>query len=193
MLMGGPLDRGRHRRYTIRVDNKGAPHMTDNNTLLTGSVRDEYIKQRFEINDGVESPVDVNNLSQEFIKVREDFAAWYDAKTEEQMELIDEISDRTYYIIDEEEYDAFIEELNDYGITTAEQFSDAFRGEYEGTGDSVSTKFTEEYCDDCGLNGNVPELFQNAIDYELVWYQSFQYEFNTVEFKGNTYFFYNHF
>ena len=165
--------------------------MTDNNTLLTGSVRDEYIKQRFEMNDGVEFSVDVNNLSEGFMKARLDFATWYDGKTEEQQELIDEISDRTYCIIDEEEYDAFIEELKGYGITTAEQFSDAFRGEYEGTGDSVSTKFTEEYCDDCGLTYNIPELFQNAIDYELVWYQSFQYDFSTIEFKGNTYFFAN--
>ena len=131
------------------------------------------------------------NLSAEFIKAREDFADWYDAKSEEMMELIDEISDRTCFIIDEDEYDEFIKELDSSGITTAEQFADAFCGEHEGQGDHVASKFTEDYCDDLGYN--VPELFQNAIDYELVWYQSFQYEFFTIEFKGNTYFFHNNF
>ena len=61
-------------------------------------------------------------LSPEFIKAREDFASWYDSKTEDMQALIDEISDRTYFIIDEDEYDAFISELGDYGITDASSF-----------------------------------------------------------------------
>ena len=132
-------------------------------------------------------------LSPKFIKAREDFANWYDNKSEETQELIDEISDRTYYIIDEDEYDGFMEELSSYGITTAEQFQDAFCGEHEGHGERVCAKFAEEWVDNIGDLHLVPEYLQGAIDYELVWYSSIRYDFMEVEFKGNTYFFHNHF
>jgi len=131
-------------------------------------------------------------LSPQFIKAREDFANWYDNKPEEIQELIDEIADRTSFIIDEDEYDEFIEVLSDYGITTAEQFEDRFRGEWEGYGQQVYAQFAEEWCDDTGLNADVPDLFVSAIDYEQVYYQSLQYDFNDVDFRGNRYFFYNH-
>ena len=35
----------------------------------------------------------------------------------------------------------------------------------------------------------MPSFLQNAIDYELVWYQSMRYDYYDLEFKGNTYFF----
>lgn len=122
----------------------------------------------------------------------EDFTAWYDAKSDEMQELIDEISTQTSYIIDEDEFDSFIEELDSYGITTSTQFEDAFRGEWEGYGERVTTEFSEEYCDEW-LTCEVPELIKYAIDYQLVWYQSLQHEFFTIEFKDNTYFFHNSF
>ena len=100
--------------------------MSDNTVLLTGSIREQYIAQRFELNGGHESTVDVNNLSEEFMKSQLDFAAWYDAKYEETQSLIDEISDRTSYIIDEEDYDSFIEELANQGINDAQSFEDSF-------------------------------------------------------------------
>jgi len=131
-------------------------------------------------------------LTPQFIKAREDFANWYDNKPEEIQELIDEIADRTSFIIDEDEYDEFIEVLSDYGITTAEQFEDRFRGEWEGYGEDIYAKFAEEWCDDTGLNADVPDLFVHAIDYGQVYYQSLQYDFNDVDFRGNRYFFYNY-
>ena len=164
--------------------------MSDNNVLLTGSVRDEYIKQRFELNDGHESTVDVNNLSEEFMKARLDFAAWYDAKSEDEQLFIDEISDRTYQIIDEEDYDDFIEELADYGITTASEFEDAFFGEWEGYGERIYAQFSEDLIEEMGYDIQ-PEFIANCVDWELVWYSSLRYDYQTVEFKGNTYFFRN--
>ena len=132
-------------------------------------------------------------ISAEFIKAREDFAHWYDSKSEETQELIDEIADRTSYIIDEDEYDKFMEEIASYGITTAEQFMDAFRGEWEGYGERVVGQFAEEWVEDCCLIGNIPEFLQGCIDYEMVWYSTLRYDFNEIEFNGNTYFLYNNF
>ena len=131
-----------------------------------------------------------STLSPEFIKSREDFEAWYDAKSEDDQLLIDEISDRTYYIIDEEDYDDFIEELADYGITNASEFEDAFNGEWEGYGERIYAEFSEQLIEDIGYDIQ-PEFIQNCIDWELVWYSSLRYDYQTVEFKGNTYFFRN--
>ena len=126
-------------------------------------------------------------LSPEFIKARDDFGAWYDAKSEDEQQLIDEISDRTCYIIDEDEYDEFIEELADYGITTAEEFEDAFEGEWEGFGERIYAEFSEDLIEQCGYSIQ-PEFIANCIDWELVWYSALRYDYNTIEFKGNTYF-----
>ena len=131
-------------------------------------------------------------LSAEFIKEQEDFAAWYDAKSEDMQALIDEISDRTSYIIDEDEYDAFIDELDSYGITDAETFADAYYGEIEGTGERVTSEFTEQLCEECGYSIE-PDFIANCIDWSLVWYSAIRYDFNAVEFKGNTYFFSNNY
>ena len=136
--------------------------------------------------------VSTPNLSPEFIKAREDFAAWYDAKSEDMQEFIDEISDRTSFIIDEEEYDEFINELDSYGITTAQQFEDAFQGEWEGYGERIYALFSEDLIDQFGYSIE-PEFISHCIDWELVWYSGLRYDYNAVEFKGNTYFFSNHF
>ena len=145
------------------------------------------------IEEGFTKVVPTEKLTTEFMKARLDFAAWYDSKPEEIQFLIDEISDRTSFIIDEADYDKFIEQLADYGITTAEQFADAFEAEYEGYGEHIYAKFAEEFCDSACLTEGVPELFINAIDFEMVYYQSLQYDFMDFDFNGNRYFFRNHF
>ena len=128
-------------------------------------------------------------LSPQFIKEREAFAAWYDAKDVEIQSLIDCISDRTNFIIDEEEYDEFIIELKDYGITNCVEFEDAFDGEFEGCGENVLTEFAEQFCEDTGILGSLSEIAENCIDYNQVWYYAFQHDFDYVVFNGNSYFF----
>ena len=130
-------------------------------------------------------------LSPEFTAAREAFAAWYDSKDSDTQELIDTISERTYFIIDVNEYDAFIAMLaNDMDITTAEQFEDAFYQEYEFTGEHITAKFAEEFCDDVyPIDDNVADIYRYAIDYQLVWYSMLRHDFTDVEFKGNTYIF----
>jgi len=136
-----------------------------------------------------------DKLSAEFIKAREDFAAWYDAKSEDEQAFIDEISDRTSYIIDEDEYDAFIDELDSYGITDAETFADAYYGEIEGIGKYVTAEFTEQVIEEgCYLSSaDLPTFITNHIDYQSIWDCELRFDFNAVEFKGNTYFFNNNY
>jgi len=132
---------------------------------------------------------DIDNLSDKFMKSRIDFAAWYDTKPEEIQYLIDEISERTSFIIDEDEYDEFIEVLADYDITTAEQFEDAFRGEFEGYGQHILTEFTENLIDEIGYLDQVPDILKSAIDFELVYYQTVRYDYIDFQFRENTYIF----
>ena len=160
--------------------------------FIVHSLHERFPSHSFTLFPPVSVFIMTATLSPEFVTARDNFAAWYDAKPEEIQYLIDEISDRTSFIIDEADYDNFIEQLADYGITTAEQFEERFNSEYEGYGEHIYAKFAEEYCEEAGLDSGIPELFINAIDYEQVYYQSLQYDFIDVDFRGNRYFFYNH-
>ena len=124
------------------------------------------------------------------MQAQADYETWYDAKSEEMQALIDEISDRTSYITEEDEYDAFIEELANYGINDASQFEDAFNVEVEGYGERVTAEFAEDLMEQCGYKIE-PEFIYNCIDWELVWRTALQYDYQEMEFKGNTYFFRN--
>ena len=132
---------------------------------------------------------DINQLSDKFMKTRIDFSKWYDKQPEEKQYLIDEISDRTHFIIDEDEYDEFIEHLAEYDITTAEQFESAFCGEFEGYGQHILNEFTENLVDDLGYLDQVPDMLKHAIDYELVYHQTLQYDYFDFQFRENTYIF----
>ena len=77
-----------------------------NNTLLTGSIREQYIAMRFKNNEP--SNVDVNKLSDSFMKEQLDYDAWYESKPLEYQLFIDTIAERTNFIIDEADFDAFI-------------------------------------------------------------------------------------
>jgi hypothetical protein len=164
-----------------------------NTKLLTGSERDAYIAEHFKPGTIVPDELMIeqpNATVQPTLKAQEDFATWYDSKSEEYQLLIDEISDRTHYIIDEDEYDSFIEELANYGINDAEQFEDAFEREVEGYGERVFAEFSEELYESMAYE-TVPAFLVGCIDWELVWRSALRYDYQTVEFKGNTYFFRN--
>ena len=122
----------------------------------------------------------------------QEYANWYDSKPQDVQELVDEISDRTSYITESSEYNEFMEELESYGIITASNFEDAFMGEFPGFGNKVVSEFSSDLMESCGFSCE-PEFISNCIDWELVWYSSLRYDYNEIIFKGNTYFFSNHF
>ena len=71
-------------------------------------------------------------LSRESLKERQRYADWYEAKSDEEQLLIDEIADCTDYILGEEQNSLFIDLLKQSGIKTADQFVESFCVEYEG-------------------------------------------------------------
>ena len=83
----------------------------------------------------------------------------------------------------------FVNELKDWGIDSEEQLEDAYSGCYPSEAD-----FVEDFCDDCYKDAidAMPVFMQSAIDYELIWHQSFQYDFFTIyDRDSGEYYFFN--
>ena len=79
--------------------------------------------------------------------------------------------------------------LDEIGITTANEFMDRSYGTYARDGSkSPEAVFTEEYIDDLGAE---PSESWVVVDYQATWDNNLRHDFNTVEYKGDTYFFLN--
>ena len=131
-------------------------------------------------------------LSPEFVAARDAFAAWYDSKDADTQELIDAISDRTYFIIEEQDYDRFIDLLKDEGIESASDFEDRFEVELEGYGDSQLEDYAEQMVTDCYEMQGAPTFVLNHIDWEAVWNCELRFDYSEWQFQENTYLFRNH-
>ena len=131
-------------------------------------------------------------LSPEFVAARDAFAAWYDSKDADTQELIDAISDRTYFIIEEQDYDRFIDLLKDEGIESAMDFEDKFEAELEGYGDNQIADWCEQMLDDCGYLTDLPTFIRNNIDFTGVWESDLSFDYSEWQFQENTYLFRNH-
>jgi hypothetical protein len=120
-------------------------------------------------------------------------AAWYDNLTEQDQELYDMIEDRCpeFTKLNGELCREFMDELSEYGITTAEQFEDAFFTSFSYAhdeshfGEFVEYIVTEINCQE------LPEFL--VIDWQQSWYANYRHDFFTIEFDGEVYFFHNSF
>ena len=153
--------------------------MTENNTLLTGQAREEYIKAHF-------TP---ETMIPEITETTDAYEKWYDGKDEDTQELIDEISDRTDCITEEIEYDEFIELLDDEGITSADDFTDRFEGEFQYRRDLM--EWVEEMIDSTEYLKDVPAFISNHIDYESIWDCELRFDYSIIEYNNRTYLFHN--
>ena len=132
-------------------------------------------------------------VSPEFISVRDAFALWYDALDTDKQELVDSISERTHYIIEEQEYLDFIALLDEeYGIQCAMDFEDKFEAEFEGYGDNQLAEYASNMVDESGYLDRVPDFLKNHIDWEAVWNCELRYDYSEIQFNENTYLFRNH-
>jgi hypothetical protein len=117
-------------------------------------------------------------------------ADWYDNLTEQDQELYDMIEDRCPEF---SKYDAakcqdFMDELSEYGITTAEQFEDAYfwqSDSFHPEADFVEYLVTEIDCLE------LPPYL--VIDWQQSWDSNYCHDFISFCFDGEVYFFHNHF
>jgi hypothetical protein len=110
--------------------------------------------------------------------------------SKEQQVLFDCVQDIIEYT-DE----VLIEELDDNGIETVEQFGDSFAGSYDGYGTtSAEAQFCEELISDCGyLENGIPSFISNHIDYQSIWDCELIHDYFTIEHRNTLLFFSRHF
>ena len=93
------------------------------------------------------------------------------------------------YSDDIERIDKFVNELDDWGIDSENQIDDAYYGCYPS-----HENFVEDLCEDCykDVIDAMPTFMQSALDYELMWHQSFQHDFFTIyDRDSGEYYFFN--
>ena len=119
-------------------------------------------------------------------------ADWYDNLTDQDRELYDMIEDRCpeFTKLDAEQCQEFMDELSEHGITTAEQFEDAYfyqTDSWNAERDFAEYVTTEINCVD------IPDYILNHIDWQSMWDCNLRFDFFTIEFDSETYFFNNNF
>ena len=118
---------------------------------------------------------------------------WHDTLTEQDQELYDMIEDRCpeFEKLDGEQCREFMDLLADHGITTAQQFEDAYWYQLSYShdeshyGEFVEYLVTEVDCQ------QLPEFL--VIDWQQSWYANYRHDFMDIEFDGEVYFFHVHF
>ena len=119
------------------------------------------------------------------------FEVWYDNLDEDKQLLVDEINDRVSDGFDEDDYEKFIDLLDDYGITTAEQLSDALWYQSEGTGFmSPEEEFAEHLETEINCT-DIPSHLQGCIDWQRLWDSYYRFDFYSFEYNNVTYFIHN--
>ena len=120
---------------------------------------------------------------------------WYeDVLTEEGRELYDMIEDRCpeFSKLDAEQCQEFMQLLDDIGITTAEQFEDAYY--YQTDSWNAERDFAQYYAEEIACLDVTNDAGMGSflvIDWQATWDCNLRYDFNTIEFDGETYFFHN--
>ena len=122
-------------------------------------------------------------------------ADWYDNLTEQDQALYDMIEDRCseFSKLDADQCQEFMDELSDHGITTAEQFEDAYF--YQTDSWNAEREFAQYYAEeimcidlnDAGMNSFL------VIDWQATWDCNLRHDFFTIEFDSETYFFCSNF
>ena len=115
-------------------------------------------------------------------------AAAYDDLSGTEQDMYDAIHEKFGSKWDHEEIMEFMNELDDLGITTPESLDDAY--EYQTDSYKPEEEFAEYIVMDV-LYAPLPSIVEGCIDWYNVWNSSLRYDYNTIEFDGETFFFRN--
>ena len=120
---------------------------------------------------------------------------WYDSQDEQYQDLYDAITNHIPYADkwDVEQVIDFISDLDDLGIENKSQFEDAYYGHQDGW--KAEQNFAQEFYEGMMSNAAQEELAIPLyyVDWQRVWDHSLSYDFSTIEFDGDTFFFNNNF
>lgn len=152
-------------------------------TLQDGSLGPNYIAF-------FEALLDAKNANLDTSEEDAEFDEWYENLSSEKQELYDEMTDRCpeLEVNSTEEIESFMSELEDNGITTGEQFTDAHW--YSTTSWNAKAEFAEYVTTEINCV-DVPSYL--VIDWEQTYESNLRYDFFTVDFDDTTFFFHNNF
>ena len=114
----------------------------------------------------------------------------YDDMSTDDKDLYDKITDMLGVKWTHEETIAFMEELDDIGITTASEFEDCYEYTHDSYSSYAEKEFAEYWCIDV-LDAQIPDMVMAAVDWQDVWDHNLRYDFNSIETANGTFFFRN--
>ena len=122
---------------------------------------------------------------------------WYEDVLDDQgRELYDMIEDMCpeFSKLDANQCQEFMDELSEHGINTAEQFQDAYF--YQTDSWNAERDFAQYYAEEIACINQFADagmLSMIVIDWQATWDRNLCYDFFTIEFDGETYFFSSNF
>ena len=118
---------------------------------------------------------------------------WYEDVLDDQgRELYDMIEDMCpeFSKLDAEQCQEFMDELSEHGINTAEQFESAYFWQSDSW--NAEAEFAAYVADEIQCL-DMDALSYIVIDWQATWDRALCYDFFTIEFDGETYFFCSNF
>jgi len=139
--------------------------------------------------DFFEAIIDAKKANDEWEPLTKSGADWYDDLSDEQKELYNAIEDMCpeFTKLDAEQCQEFMDELDDIGITTSEQFECAYM--YQTAAHNAEAEYAQHYCEEIACMTDDISIL--VIDWQATWDYALKYDVNTIEFDGETYFFQN--
>lgn len=141
--------------------------MSSNTILLTGSERDAYIAERFPTTELEAKSHDAEETMQAEQDMQQRISELFN---------IDSVS----------KVDTIIQELEGYGIDNEENLDDAYSGCYRDEATFCEDLLCDVYSEQIEA---MPVFLQTAIDWEMVWHQSMQYDYFAIYHDAEYYFF----
>jgi hypothetical protein len=89
-----------------------------------------------------------------------------------------------------EETIEFMDELDQIGINSASEFEDAYEYTHDSWDAFAEKEFAEYFVIDV-MDARIPDIVEGCIDWQVVWNSALRYDYNTINFGGDTYFFRN--
>ena len=140
--------------------------------------------------------LDARKANGDYQEPQQSGADWYDNLTDQDRDLYDMIEDMCpeFSKLDAEQCQEFMDELSELGITTAEQFQDAYY--YQTDSWNAERDFAQWYAEEIACLDVTNDAGMGSflvIDWQATWDCNLRYDFSTIEFDGETYFFHNNF
>ena len=114
--------------------------------------------------------------------------AEYDSLDDDKRALYDEVHDRFGEKWDHEQIMHFLEELDDIGIADVSQLEDNYV--YQSDDYRAEREFAEYWVCEI-MCESIPDVVAAAVDWQAVWDHNLSYDFNTIDFDGTVFFFFN--